>query len=407
MKTGSVNEQNLLNADSVYETECRLIKSALFGTELSFNPDCNWESVYKDLYSQTVESIPADIISELPLDSELFAEWKKSCLWRISSFYQNLQAQSEMVRLLKSEGIDFVILKGSAAAMYYPCPQYRTMGDIDFLVDPEQFDRAYEILTSNGFVDNNCEFERHKDFLKYGCEFEMHKYFSLQGKSGELKQLDRLIFYGIKEAQTAVIDGYEFPVLPELQNGLTLLQHLKHHLRRSLGMRQILDWMLFVDRCLDDEFWKKCFRLESERAGLKTLAIVVTRMCQIYLGLNESITWCSEAEDDLCRELFNHVMICGNMGSKRNDKLQKAFDTKGGPTSMLKNLQRNGVKNWRALKKLPFLKPFAWLHQIFHYIKSALKYHISPLKLIKYSKFESETNDMFIRLGCPDDIVGN
>lgn len=407
MKTGSVNEQNLLYADSVAETECRLIKSALFGTELSFLPDTDWGAVYKELYSQTIESIPAELLSKLPIDIPLRMEWKKSCLWRISNFYQILQAQSEMVRILKKENIDFVILKGTAAAMYYPCPQYRTMGDIDFLVDPDQFNRAYEILIANGFVDTDGEFGRHKNLTKYGCEFEMHKYFSLQGASGELKQLDRLIFYGIKEAEMAEIDGNEFPVLPRLQNGLTLLQHIKHHLRRSLGMRQILDWMLFVDKCLDDEFWETKFKVEAERAGLEKLAVAVTRMCQIYLGLSENITWCNCADDELCHELFNHVVVCGNMGNKRTDTLQKAFDYKGGPIEMLKNLQKSGKSSWKVLEKLPFLVVFAWLYQLCHYIKSAFKHHISPVKLIKYSKFESETVDMFGQLGCPDDIVGN
>lgn len=407
MSNSSVNEYKLLNADSVYETECRLLKSALFGAELSFLPDTSWQDVYGDLFKQTVETVPGDLLSKLPLSPELSIEWKKSCLWRISNFYQILQAQTEMVNILRKENIDFVILKGTAAAIYYPCPQYRTMGDIDFIVDPEQFDRAYEILLSNGYVDTDGEFARHKNLSKHGCEFEMHKYFSLQGTSGELKQLDRLIFDGIKQAENASIDGNDFPVLPKLQNGLTLLQHIKHHLRRSLGMRQILDWMLYVDHCLDDDFWKTKFCIEAERAGLKKLAVNVTRMCQMYLGLDEKITWCSEADDALCRELFSHVMTCGNMGIKRTDRIQKAFDIKGGPFSLLKNLHNNGKKSWKALKKYPFLSPFAWFYQLCHHIKSAFKYHISPIKLIKYSRAEVETADMFSRLGCPEDIVGN
>lgn len=407
MNSSHVNEQNDITDDSVYKTECLLIKSALFGAKLSFSPECNWEAVYKDLYSQTVETIPAEFISTLPMDKKLQMEWKKTCMWRISNFYQILQAQSEMVHILKKENIDFVILKGTAAAMYYPCPQYRTMGDVDFLVDPEQFDRAYEILTANGFTDTNGEFNRHKNLTKYGCEFEMHRYFSLQGTSRELRQLDKLIFYGIKDAETVEIDGNEFPVLPKLQNGLVLLQHIKHHLRRSLGMRQILDWMLFVDKCLDDDFWSSSFKIEAARAGLEQLAVTVTRMCQMYLGLNENISWCKSADNTLCTDLFTHVISCGNMGNKRTDALQKAYDYKGGPILMLKNLQAKGKNSWKAVRQLPVLVIFAWFYQLCHYIKSAFKYKISPLRLIKYSKNHSESLDMFNRLGCPEDIIGN
>ena len=37
-------------------------------------------------------------------------------------------------QLFENNNIPLVILKGTAAAMYYPKPQLRTMGDIDFLV---------------------------------------------------------------------------------------------------------------------------------------------------------------------------------------------------------------------------------------------------------------------------------
>lgn len=404
----TVIEQNALHPDPTVNTELRLIQSSLFGTDFSFDSACDWEAVYADLYAHTVESIPGDIIGKLPIKTEHLLEWKKTCIWRIGNFYKVLQAQSELVTLLKNAEIDFVILKGTAAAIYYPKPQYRTMGDVDFIVDPDKFDEAYRILTENGFTDTECEFARHASFEKNGCEFEMHRYFALNGGTGELSRLDILVFDGIKNAEFHEIDGLTFPVLPMLQNGLTLLQHIKHHLRKSLGLRQILDWMLYVNTCLDDGFWNNEFKKEAQNAGLELLAVNVTRMCQLYLGLDDSISWCKSADEGLCIQLFDHILNCKNMGSGRNDVVQKAFDYRGGlaKATSLSELQRYGRQNWAALKKFPFLLPFAWLYQLCHYIKSVFKHKIPLSKLFGLSKAKENENKLFTRLGCPDDIVG-
>ena len=406
MYNSSVNEQPLRTADSEIQMECRLICSALFGTEFNFTMECDWVKVFKDLTLQAVEGIPGDYISKLPLSPELKAEWRKKCISRIGNFYRLLQVQSELTELLKKNKIDFVILKGTTAAMYYPQPQYRAMGDIDFLVPPEQFEYAFEILLQNGFTDTAKSGSRHKELIKDGCDFEMHKYFTLKGDSEELAKLDKVIFDGMKNAEIHSIEGCSFPALPTLQNGLVLLQHLKHHLRRHFGMRQIIDWMLFVDKNLNDEYWEREFIFYAKDAGLETLAINVTRMCQIYFGLSDKITWCHKADENLCAFLFAHIYECGNMGQNRTDSVQKAFDLKGGPFALIKNLQIHGVRDWKALKKFPFLRPFAWLFQICHHIKSIFKYHITPSKIINYSKNESEHIDMYTKLGCPEDFVG-
>ena len=406
MNNGSVNEHITSLADSEIQTECRLLSCTLFGTDFNFADECDWSKVYEDLIAQAVEGIVGDYIPKLPVSADMRIQWKKSCINRIGNFYRLLSVQNELTELLRKEKINFVILKGTAAAMYYPRPQYRAMGDIDFLVAPADFDRAFELLTANGFSDTDESCERHKNLIKNNCEFEMHKYFTLRGESKELAELDKVIFDGLNNAEFHEIDGAVFPALPKLQNGLVLLQHLKHHLRRHFGMRQIIDWMLFVDKNLDDEYWNTEFSQYAAEAELVQLAVTVTRMCQIYFGLREDITWCADADEKLCEQLFRHIYECGNMGKNRTDRVQKTFDLKGGPFALVKNLQFHGVRDWKALKKFPFLRPFAWLYQICHHIRIAFKYKITPSKIISYSKTENEHIEMYKKLGCPDDFVG-
>lgn len=393
--------------DKTVEAECLLLSAALNGTDFQPEAETDWKAVFEDLYSQTSETIPGNYINSLELDRELKMEWKKQSMKRINDFYKIMAAQDALVNVLNAHDIKFAILKGSAASMYYPDPQYRAMGDIDFLVEPERFEEAFNILTENGFKNANSEFPRHEQLFYNGCELEMHKYFSLNGGSDELNELDYIFFDGLQHTETKYIEDHAFPVLPPLQNGLILLQHLKHHLHRSLGIRQITDWMMYVKNVLNDEMWNTSFKKEADKAGLTQLAVTVTRMCQMALGLDESITWCKCADEKLCKQLFEHVLSSGNMGSKRKeDKVQASIDQNRGFFNIFRKLQKNGLSGWDAAKKYRILRPLAWLWQLLHYLSVARKNKISVKKIISSGKTAQSTEKMFEELGCTEDFVG-
>ena len=65
---------------------------------------------------------------------------------------QILYAQDELVNLMEQHQIPIVILKGIAAAMYYPMPEYRSMGDVDFLVWEKDYRKAFDLMKKNGYV---------------------------------------------------------------------------------------------------------------------------------------------------------------------------------------------------------------------------------------------------------------
>ena len=53
---------------------------------------------------------------------------------------QILDEQTKLYHLFDDAGIPMAIIKGCAAAMYYPAPLHRSMGDIDFVVPLERID---------------------------------------------------------------------------------------------------------------------------------------------------------------------------------------------------------------------------------------------------------------------------
>ncbi len=272
--------------------------------------------------------------------------------------------------------IPYVVLKGLAAAVYYPEPLRRALGDIDIIVRPEDFPTAYQALQSSGYstADPLDGAGRHVHFKKNEITIELHRtYASLNTKAQE-ELLDTWIYEGIPNAVTGLVQGHRFPMLPEPLNGLTLLAHISQHLEDGLGIRQIVDWVMYVDKRLRDDAWPE-FRRLTDRLGLTKLAMAAARLGQRYLGLSDSIMWCRSMNDQVSADLLQYVIDCANFGTKApmSNTVRMVVAHSKGVGGLFRNLQLRGESNWNALKKHPYLKPFAWIYQGFRYVGKGLK----------------------------------
>ena len=84
-----------------------------------------------------------------------------------------------MVKLFRDYNIPLVVLKGTAAAMYYPNPYLRAMGDVDFVVTYDRFDEARSVMEANGYAfRSDCGDDRDYEYIKNDVVFELHHRFS-------------------------------------------------------------------------------------------------------------------------------------------------------------------------------------------------------------------------------------
>ena len=342
------------------------IQKSLWNKDITFPEDTDWDAVLKEAAQQAVLGTV-----ECVAPMEFRNEWKQRSSHNTAHFLRVLHYQSGLCNLMKAHGIPMVILKGTAAAQYYPVPSQRTAGDIDFLVPGEYIEEAKRILTSNGYkVEDDPLYPRHVDIHKDGISFEMHRFFS-DGNCDE--KVDRYLLDGLCHAEEKQVYGVSFPVLPAPENGLVLLAHIAHHLRAGLGLRQVLDWMMYVDKELDDEIWIGSFQGMAKEVGLETLALTVTKMCHMYLGLSDRISWCNDADDMLCSMLLDSLLSSGNFGRKRGTGIKVESTVSYLKRNGIRYLQQTGERKWKAYHKHKWLKPFAWIYQIGRYIKQGVQ----------------------------------
>jgi hypothetical protein len=102
---------------------------------------------------------------------------------------------------------------------------------------------------------------------------------------------------------------------------------------------------------------------------MEHFAIVVTKMCQLKLGLNDKITWCKLGNKKICDDFMNYIFNMGNFGHKANTWKHVEGNSVNGSKSVFKLMQANGCLNWKKCQKYKILKPFAWLWQMCFYIR--------------------------------------
>ena len=281
---------------------------------------------------------------------------------------RELQQLSEVLN-----GIPYLVLKGTSAAVYYPTPIRRIIGDIDIIVNPQCFNSAYKAFENAGYnIVISASDDRHVHIEKDNVTIELHRRFATLKTPAQEKLFDCWLYE--EKAVEGTIGRFTFPMPSDQLNGLVLLTHINQHLGEGLGLRHIVDWVMYVKHSLSDEDWPR-FQEKTDQLGLTNLAKVVARFGQVYLRINTDITWCLDSEDSTAEMLLDYIFESGNLGQKdsANNTMIMVMSRGRGIKGFFKNLQERGLKNWENANKYYWLRPFAWLYQLVRYVKKGAK----------------------------------
>lgn len=367
-------------------------------------PDGLWPAVRAELVAQSVVGYPANAVESLALSPSDQAEYLARVGKNLSSWYHLMMTQDRVLSAFRQADIPVVVLKGAAAAMNYPQPNGRSMGDIDLIVLPEYFDQAFSLLEHLGWVnDTSLEINpRHAGFKKADCpEIELHRFFSTCTNKQQAHYLDQAIYNAIPRATWEDVAGFNVPVLPPLENGLVLLAHVNQHLGSGLGLRQILDWQMFVAAHLTDELWEAGFQHAAQQIGMEKLAVTTTWLCLSYLGLQTSATWFEHADAQLADDLLLYIMRKGNMGRKVERGAQNTrtvLHNFRSPAALVRYLCDGGRVHWAPARKHAWLAPAACLYQVGHIVRKGLERNVKVSELANDARSAQEDVDLLKRL---------
>lgn len=316
----------------------------------------------------------------------------------------NAKIDFEHIRIcdiMKNAGIPCTILKGFASALYYPDPLMRSMGDVDFLVDTDDFEKATETLKENKYEPTGKNHDVHDIYLGKICRCEMHFQPSgiPHGKAGV--KVRKYLSGLLEKSETVSTELGELTVPSTYHHGLIILLHMCHHLTGDgLGLRHLCDWAVYLHKIGEEKFLEM-FEKTLKDIGLWEFAKIMTFISCKYLGL-PGMTFAKNVDKKLADYILIDIIIGGNFGQKHADRSHESLlisSKNEKETSMLKQffISANSIvyKHWKAARKFKILLPFGWIFFGGRYIIRSVLGKRPKIRPHKVAKEASERIDIY------------
>ncbi len=340
-----------------------LLANALFDRPLPELPDdpgqlvreANLQGVFLLAMKNTrLDSYPADLREEIRVSIKKY----------LSDNLRLDRAHASLSGLLETAGIPHTLIKGYACALWYPDPELRQTGDIDFYVDPQDLERAEALLAAEGFTPEKLSHKIHHVYIKDGCRYELH--FGIPGVP-EGAAGDRCRAYFEDMTDRSVLRQTPFGpmrVPAPFHHGLILLLHTAHHLTHSgVGLRHLCDWAVFRAK-MPEEVWRKTFEEPLRTLGLWRFARCLTDLSARYLGCPASPA--EPVDAAIADGLLADALDGGNLGQKNVVRSREAYLITAGKRSQSTPRRFFAVmtdminQKWPVTKKIKLLVPVGW-----------------------------------------------
>lgn len=355
-----------------------LTAQALFPKENKLNIDTlNKKDLTTELKEANVQAVFSLVYSVLKKQGITPPNFEKMFLQTMANNIRVGHDHTELHEILSSNNIPYVAMKGSASAMYYPEPFLRTMGDVDFLVNNSDLERAGALLEQAGFApveknDHECHIAYHRRMNGIRSIWEMH--WSPSGiPEGEVGELTREYLANIIEtAVPCTTQGSECLIPTPFHHGLIMLLHTAIHLiNTGIGLRHLCDWAVFVDKFSDEEF-KDLFEEKLKSIGMWRFAQILTQLSVAYLGMSPK-QWCDlEVEPEYLETLMSDIFKGGNFGVKDSNRINQAklitnshkasVDETGLFKQLVQTMNEKARIAMPITKRVPVLIPVGWAY---------------------------------------------
>ena len=202
----------------------------------------------------------------------------------------------KLFKKLQSGGVDAVLVKGQGVAQCYEKPLWRASGDVDLLMDEENYEKAKKVLFPLSYdIEQEDVYKKHQALKIMGVEVELHGRmpFGLSEKAD--KVIDVVIAKALSEHESSELN--ESVRIPKAEEHVFLVftHFLRHFFIEGVGLRQICDWcrMLWTYK---DSLNYGFLESRLQKAGLMTEWKVFFHLATKYLGMPDIDSRLTNAE---------------------------------------------------------------------------------------------------------------
>lgn len=287
-----------------------------------------WDEIHHLSARQTVTGFVTDGIDLLEGQLKPFDETLDPFLSdTMATEKRNLKLDTaipKIVGYLEKDGLRPVVVKGQVLAREYRFPRHRQCGDIDLLFTPEDYSRARELLIPKASKVEDEFAEILHQGMKFGSiEVELHGAVStLMSRSldRKLAALQAEMFAG-GDFRKVDIGGSVVSAPPVWFDSVYIFVHMLHHYwSMGVGLRQILDWAVYVTGHYDEIDMPRLDKVITE-LGLKNMWRSFASFSADFFDLPADrfpfYTKCFRRRN---RRILRYVIRCGNFGKNLDRK---------------------------------------------------------------------------------------
>lgn len=222
----------------------------------------DWSDVLSIASKQSTLGLVFDVAQQLPIAQQPSASQMRKLLMhnvRTEQMHKTIeQSLADVTLSLAKRGITGVLLKGEGTALNYPRPYARACGDIDLYIGEANYRKACRAVEDDDLGERNDHDDTkhlHID-LKSGVILEIHrrsaKVYRMWKSTLLLNHLNQHL---LKESTRFLVleDGLKVKLPTATFDAFFIFYHAYFHfLAGGLGIRQVCDWALHLNRYFDD-----------------------------------------------------------------------------------------------------------------------------------------------------------
>ena len=322
-------------------------------------------------------------------DERLRGFFRGQCLTTVATYVDRAEKMKELIVKLDEAGIDHLVFKGFVLRDYYPMPELRAFGDIDFAIRAEDRRSCDELMRS-------LEYEVKTDWEPVYAYVKEKEYYEVQTNVMAVNVSDKsdTADYFSRFWENAVpcgsFSGHTYVFRPEY-HFLYLLAHIAKHISGSgAGIRMYLDLAFFIRHFGKSLDWKWVGG-ELEKLALADFANTVLNALKVWFGV-ESPLALRPLDEGILEDFLEFTLEGGTFGFNGRDRsvvYLKEQDPGEESVSRVRTILWHAFPpigelndRYTYLQKCPWLLPAAWAHRLIDSRKEWGRYVDNTKKII-------------------------
>lgn len=297
---------------------------------------------------------------------------RQQCYTELAVYAARAQQMKQLAEALDSAGIDCLLFKGFVVREYYPVPELRTFGDIDFVIRSEDRTKCDALMKDLGYQPKE-NWEPVYAYIRGNEYYEVHTNVMEVDVSDAADYVEYYShIWEHVQPSTVLVNHHVMEFKPEF-HFLYLLTHIAKHISCSgAGIRMYLDIAFFIRHFGETLDWQWVSG-ELKKLHLDAFSNMVLTVVERWFGVASPME-CKPISEQVLDDFLEFTLeggVYGFVGRDKGTVFLKQNNRNQEEVSRVKTLMYHAFPPKKALEnrftylqKHGWLLPAAWVHRL-------------------------------------------